>query len=260
MTAGKDALRPPSAALLGLEARAPWELAATLASWPVLRRAGAGDGHAVMVFPGFGASDITTLPLRAFLTDLGYDAYGWELRWNLGPRKGVLEKCLRRVQGLRRDTGRKVSLVGWSLGGLFAREIAKLVPKDVRGVVTLGSPFTGSPKANNVWRLYEMLSGHRLDDDVQIGQVRETPPVPTTSIFTRTDGVVAWQCCLQQAGRRAESIEVAHASHMGIGMNAAAWYAVADRLAQRDGRWKPFHRDGWRQWLYRDPYRAQDRG
>ena len=87
----------------------------------------------------------------------------------------------------------------------------------------------------------------------------ETPPVPTTSIFTRTDGVVAWQCCLQKPGARAESIEVL-ASHCGIGMNAAAWYAIADRLSQGEGKWKPFHREGWRQWLYRDPYRAQDRG
>jgi pimeloyl-ACP methyl ester carboxylesterase len=151
-----------------------------------------------------------------------------------------------------------VSLVGWSLGGVFAREIAKTIPEAVRCVVTLGSPFTGSPKANNVWRLYELVSGHRLDDDVHIGRVRETPPVPTTSIFTRTDGVVAWQCCLQPREARAESIEV-HASHFGIGMNGAAWYAVADRLAQPEGRWQPFHREGWRQWVYRDPYRAQDR-
>lgn len=260
MNGWNHTLKAPSAALLAMEARAPWELGAALASWPFLRRASVGDGHAVLVFPGFGASDITTLPLRTFLIDLGYDTYGWDLRLNLGPRKGVLEKCLERVRRLRRDKGRKVSLVGWSLGGVFAREIAKLVPQDVRGVITLGSPFTGHPKANNVWRLYEVLSGHKLDDDVHIGGVRETPPVPTTSIFTRTDGVVAWQCCLQQAQPRAESIEVAHASHMGIGMNAAAWYAVADRLAQRDGRWKPFHREGWRQWLYRDPYRDQDRG
>lgn len=259
MNGRSQALKPPGPWLLALEGRAPWELGATLASWPVLRQVAPGDGHAVMVFPGFGASDITTLPLRAFLIDRGYDTHGWDLRFNLGPRKGVLEKSLERVRRLRRDSGRKVSLVGWSLGGVFAREIAKMIPDEVRCVITLGSPFTGNPKANNVWRLYELLSGHRLDDDVHVGRVRETPPVPTTSIFTRSDGVVAWQCCLQQPEARAESIEV-HASHIGIGMNAAAWYAVADRLAQREGRWKPFHREGWRQWLYRDAYRAEDRG
>jgi len=152
-----------------------------------------------------------------------------------------------------------VSLLGWSLGGVFAREIAKMLPGDVRCVITMGSPFTGHPKANNAWRLYEMVSGHRLDDDVHIAKVRETPPVPTTSIYTRTDGIVAWQCCLQPRESRAESIEV-QASHLGIGLNAAAWFAVADRLSQPEGRWKPFHRKGWREWLYRDPYRDADRG
>src|SRR5262245_14687947 len=125
---GSHRLRPPGALLLALEGRAPWELGATLASWPVLRQIDAGDGHSVMVFPGFAASDITTLPLRAFLTDRGYDTYGWDLRFNLGPRRGVLEKILERVRGLRRASGRKVSLVGWSLGGVFAREIAKMIP------------------------------------------------------------------------------------------------------------------------------------
>ena len=253
-----ESLRPPGPLLFALEARAPWELGATLASWPFLRQGTVGDGHVVIVFPGFAASDITTLPLRTFLIDRGYDTYGWDLRFNLGPRKGVIEKILQRVDRLHRASGRKVSLVGWSLGGVFAREIAKMIPEHVRCVITLGSPFTGSPKANNVWRLYELMSGHRLDADVHVGRVRETPPVPTTSIFTRSDGVVAWQCCLQQPGERAESIEV-QASHLGIGMNAAAWYAIADRLAQREGHWKPFHREGWRQWLYRDPYRDADR-
>lgn len=252
-------LRPPGPLLLALEGRMAWELGAMLASWPMLRRAPRGDGHAVVVFPGLAASDATTWPLRAFLMECGYDPYGWDLRFNFGPRKGVLEKSIERVRQLHRKTGRKVSLIGWSLGGVFAREIAKTVPQEVRCVITMGSPFTGHPKANNAWRLYELVSGHRLDDDVHIGRVRETPPVPTTSIFTRTDGIVAWRCCLQPAEARAESIEV-QASHLGIGFNPAAWYAVADRLAMREGRWKPFHREGWRQWVYRDPYRDEDRG
>jgi pimeloyl-ACP methyl ester carboxylesterase len=252
-------LKAPGALLLTLEGRALWELGATLAAWPALRRATHGDGHAVIVFPGLAASDLTTLPLRAFLLERGYDAHGWSQRFNFGPRAGVLDAVLARVKRVRRESGRKVSLVGWSLGGVFAREVAKLVPGDVRSVITLGSPFTGSPKANNAWRFYELVSGHRLDDEETMARVREAPPVPTTSIFSRTDGIVAWQCCLQAASARSESIEVP-ASHLGIGMNAAAWYAVADRLAQRDGKWRPFHRRGWRDWIFRDPYRRADRG
>jgi hypothetical protein len=121
----------------------------------------------------------------------------------------------------------------------------------------MGSPFTGHPKANNAWRVYELASGNAMPADAEFKLVREAPPVPTTSIFSRTDGIVAWPCCLQEPGPKAESIEVA-ASHIGMGLNPAAWYAIADRLAQREGRWKPFHREGWREWIYRDPYRAVD--
>lgn len=259
MSSRSGAMKPPGPFLLALEGRAPWELGVALASWPILRQAPRGDGHPVIVFPGLAASDLTTLPLRTFLAALGYRPHGWDLRFNFGPRKGVLESSLERVRRLRREHGGRVSLVGWSLGGVFAREIAKLAPGDVRCVVTMGSPFTGHPKANNAWRLYELVSGHRLEDNHAMEHVRRTPPVPTTSILSRTDGIVAWRCCLQEREQRAESIEI-QSSHMGIGMNPAAWYAVADRLAQREGRWKHFHRLGWRRWLYPDPYRAERRG
>jgi pimeloyl-ACP methyl ester carboxylesterase len=250
-------LPPPNAFLLALESRAPWELAASIASYPLLRQAPRGDGHPVIVFPGLAASDMSTLPLRAFLAERGYQPLGWELRFNLGPRAGVLEKSLERVRRIRRETGRKVSLMGWSLGGVYARELAKLAPEDVRCVVTLGSPFTGHPKANHLWRVFELACGHRLEASDRFRGVHAPPPVPTTSIYSRSDGIVAWQCCVQQPTEQAESIEVA-ASHIGIGMNPATWYAVADRLGQSARGWRPFHREGWRRWLYRDPYRALD--
>ena len=251
-------LQPPSPLLLALEGRAPWEFGASIASWPFLRNAPEGDGHGVVVFPGLAAPDLSTLPLRAFLRAHGYDAHGWDLKFNFGPRAGVIEQSLERVRKLRKQTRRKVSLVGWSLGGIYAREIAKLAPDLVRCVVTLGTPFTGSPRATNAWRIYELASGHKLDDPKLLAKVREAPPVPTTSVYSRTDGVVAWQCSVQKPGERAENIEVT-ASHVGMGVNPVAWYAVADRLSQPDGRWKPFHRNGWRQWVYPDPERLGDR-
>ena len=247
--------KPPAAWLLALEGRAPWELGASLAAWPLLRMTPAGDGHPVIVFPGLATSDMSTLPLRAFLAARGYQPSGWDLRFNFGPRAGVIERSLERLRRMRRAAGRKVSLVGWSLGGVYARELAKLAPEDVRCVVTLGSPFAGHPKANHAWRIYEVASGHRLEGDDRFARVAAPPPVPTTSIYSRSDGIVAWQCCVQAPAERAESIEVP-ASHIGIGMNPAAWYALADRLGQRPRGWRPFHREGWRRWLYRDPYRA----
>ncbi|APV51895.1 alpha/beta hydrolase [Betaproteobacteria bacterium GR16-43] len=248
-------LRAPGPMLLALEGRAFWEVGATLATLPWLRRAASGDGHPVIVYPGLVATDMSTLPLRMFLRQRGFDAHGWELKRNYGPREGVLDESIERVLSLRKSTGRRVSLVGWSLGGVYAREIAKRLPREVRCVVTMGSPFTGSPKATNAWRIYELASGHKLDDPEVLEEVRAAPPVPTTSIFSRTDGIVAWQCSFQAPGGQTENIEVA-ASHVGMGLNPAAWYAVADRLSQREGRWKPFHRRGWREWVFADPQRA----
>lgn len=249
------AVKPPNAFLMALEGRMPWEFGASIAAYPLLRAAPAGDGHPVLVFPGLAASDITTLPLRTFLRERGYRPHGWDLRFNLGPRAGVIEQSLARVRTLHRETGRRVSLVGWSLGGIYARELAKMAPESVRCVVTLGTPFTGSPKATNAWRIYELASGHKLDDPQVLAQVREAPPVPTTSIYSRSDGVVAWRCSVNAPGKRVENIEVA-ASHIGMGLHPLAWFAVADRLAQGERRWKPFHREGWRQWAYPDPERA----
>lgn len=249
-------LRAPGAGLIALEARAPWELGATLAAWPLLRTAPAGDGHAVIVFPGLGAGDFSTAPLRSFLSSQGYKTFGWDLGFNFGPRDGVLKKSVERVMDICATSKRKVSLIGWSLGGLYAREFAKALPEQTRSVITLGTPFSGDPKATNAWRFYEFVSGHKLDDKKMIAHIKEAPLVPTTSIFSRTDGVVAWPLSIQKESKTAENIEVI-ASHVGMGMNPIALYAVADRLAQREGAWQKFDRSGWRQYFYRDPNRVE---
>jgi len=247
-------LKAPGVALLAMEGRAPWEWGAALAAWPMLRMAPAGDGHAVIVFPGLAAGDLSTILLRNFLKAQGYDTYGWDLGMNFGPREGVIRRSLERVEKIHRDTGRKVSLIGWSLGGIYAREFAKALPDAVRAVITLGTPFSGDPKATNAWRLYEFASGHKLDDPELLAHLREAPPVPTTSIYSRTDGVVAWPLSQQEEATHAENVEV-HASHIGLGMNPAALYAMADRLSQPEGAWSRFHRTGWRRWIYQDPAR-----
>ena len=251
------ALRAPSAFLLALEGRAPLEFGATLAAWPLLRYAPKGDGHGVIVFPGLGAGDMTTVPLRNFLSAQGYDTYGWDLGLNFGPREGVLQKSMDRVRQIRQDTGRKVSLIGWSLGGIYAREFAKSLPDHVRSVITLGTPFAGDPKATNAWRLYEFASGHKLDDPELLHHLKEAPPAPTTSNFSRTAGVVSWPLSYQRESKQAENIEVI-ASHVGLGMNPAVLYAMADRLAQAEGAWAKFDRGGWRQWFFRDHTRDAD--
>ncbi|MBI3715266.1 MAG: alpha/beta fold hydrolase [Betaproteobacteria bacterium] len=252
-----DELRAPNALLLALESRAPLELGVTLATWPLLKSAPAGDGHAVIVFPGLGAGDFSTVPLRNFLAAQGYETFGWDLGFNFGPREGVIEKSIDRIAEIRKSSGRRVSLIGWSLGGVYAREFAKALPDEVRSVITLGTPFGGDPKLTNAWRFYEFASGHKLDDPKLLHHLKEAPPVPTTSIFSRSDGIVAWPLSYQRESLRAENIEVV-ASHVGIGLHPAALYAVADRLSQAEGGWKKFDRSGWREWFYRDHTRGAE--
>ena len=247
--------KPPSRRLLLWEARAFWEHWAFIAAFPWLSLLPVGDGHPVLVLPGLAATDLSTAPLRAFLRNRGYATYGWNLGRNLGLRPGLAARKLKRLQEIREKHGCKVSLIGWSLGGIFAREVAKARPADVRQVITLGSPFRGHPKATRAWRLYEFLAGHKVDEARLGTNLSLAPPVPTTAIFSRSDGIVAWQCCMEEDGPRAESIEVC-ASHFGLGAHPAALCAIADRLAQPEGRWLAFDRSGMRRLIFPDPWRG----
>ncbi|KNZ32717.1 MAG: alpha/beta hydrolase [Methylibium sp. NZG] len=247
--ADNEELRAPNVWLMMLEGRAPWEFAATIAASPWLRKLPRGDGHSVLVFPGLGANDLSTVPLRRLLDHLGYDSHPWGQGFNFGPRTGVLRQCNEQVRALYAERRQPVSLIGWSLGGLYAREVAKELPDHARCVITLGTPFTGHPRATNAWRFYEMLSGQSSQDTVPFEQLRRAPPVPTTSIYSRSDGIVAWQCSLNEPGPLAENIEV-HASHVGMAMNPLALWAVADRLAQKPGQWQPFDASGGRRWFF----------
>jgi pimeloyl-ACP methyl ester carboxylesterase len=256
MSATAETLKPPSKTLLFLEWRALHELGAFAATWPLLRYAPRGDGQPVLVIPGLVASDVSTRPLRAFLKSHGYPVHGWGLGRNFGLRPGVQDNMMARLDELYRRHERKISIVGWSLGGIYARQLAKLMPQHVRQVITLGSPFAGHPRATNAWRIYELASGQRVDErDLQFGgPLAEPPPVPTTAIYSRTDGVCAWQCCVEKEAPQVENIEV-EGSHCGLGHHPAAVYAVADRLAQPERDWQPFDRSGWRSAFYPDPRR-----
>ncbi len=257
MAGATDPSAPPSRELLLLELRAVLELGAFFTMYPLLRMAPAGDGHPVLVLPGLAAGDESTRPLRTFLKDRGYSAHGWSLGPNHGPRPGAEAKMQQRLAALFERHGRKVSVIGWSLGGVFAREMARKAPQHVRSVITLGSPFAGEPRASNAWKLYERVSERRVDDWAHRARMRTPPPVPSTAIYTRSDGIVAWQGCLEREGPMSENIEV-EGSHCGLGHNPAVLYAIAERLAQQEGRWNPFERTGLKALIYRDPYRATE--
>lgn len=256
MTGAEEELAPPPLIWQLLEARALAELGAMAWMYPWLRRAPRGDGHPVLVLPGFLASGSSTFPLRSFLKSLGYAAHRWRLGRNLGRVGEKEQEVLARMHELRVRYGRKLSLIGWSLGGLYARELAWLAPDDVRQVITLGSPFRRRA-STTVNLLYEELSGQRLSqmDPALLARLSQPLPVPATSIYTCSDGVVPWRCSLERTSPSAENIRV-YGSHCGLGHNPMALWAVADRLAQPEDGWRPFERRAWRRFAYPAPDRG----
>jgi alpha-beta hydrolase superfamily lysophospholipase len=204
-----------------------------------------GDGHPVVVYPGLGAGAMTTSHLRRFLEQSGFTVHDWEGGVNTGPA-GVLDDWLGdlddRVQALHQLYDRKVSLIGWSLGGVYAREIAKRCPGSVRQVVTLATPFNSLGGGNHAGAIYKLLNRDpaQLTPEVE-ARLRECPPVPTTSIYSKTDGIVAWRGCIEKQTERSENVEVA-TSHLGIVSHPEVLRIIANRLSQPEGRWRPLRR------------------
>jgi pimeloyl-ACP methyl ester carboxylesterase len=246
MASESTSIRRPPRGLLFLEGRALLELAALLPAYPVMRRAPRGDGHPVLVLPGFLASDFSTGAMRGFLRNRGYGVHGWQLGRNLGPDPELIRRLVERFRELRDRYDRKVSLIGWSLGGVYARELARNFPSDVRQVITLASPFRDL-SATSVPPLLRSFGGrHRPPNDSVRERLGESIPVPATAIYSKTDGIAAWQSCMETPGPLSENIEV-ESSHLGIGHHPVVLLTIADRLAQPEGGWKPFQVPaGWR--------------
>jgi hypothetical protein len=253
-----ERLRPPGLALLLAEARGIFEFNASLFLSPLLMRAPRGDGHPVLTLPGLLASDLSMAPMRRYLKELGYDSYAWNMGRNIGGMSRMRAALRDRLAEIHSSTGRKVSIVGWSLGGIYARDLALQEPAMVRYVVTLGSPFANDVRATNATRLYEALSGEVVEENSALRlAIAGDLPVPTTSIHSRTDGIVNWKTCLLRPSETAENIEVHLASHVGLGVNPAALWAVADRLAQAEGEFRQFDRSGPFAIAYAPPENAQ---
>ena len=256
--AEEERLRPPNWLLMLAEPRALFEFNSSLLLSPLLMQAPRGDGHPVLTLPGFLASDLSMAPMRRYLKELGYETHAWNMGRNLG---GVYRKrqALRDLlTGIFEHAGRKVSIVGWSLGGVYARDLTLQLPDMVRSVISLGSPFAGDVRATNATKLYELLSGEGIDDVPGIrAAIAGDMPVPATSIYSRTDGIVNWRTSVLRPSATAENIEVHLASHIGLGVNPAALWAVADRLAQREGEFRHFDRSGPFAIAYAPPENAQ---
>jgi pimeloyl-ACP methyl ester carboxylesterase len=233
-----------SRALFALEPmRAARELAARMVASPALRRVPRGDGHPVLVLPGFIGSDLSTRVMRAFLRRLGYYVHAWRLGRNLGPTDAIIDGLGQRFISLSEEHGTRLTLIGHSLGGIYARELARRAPDRTRQVITLGSPVRWGPGyRSNVSGVYRSVSGLHSERVRRAPQelVEHIPDgVPLTAIFTRTDGVVDWSSCVFDAGPLRECIEV-RGSHTGLIHNVATLQVVADRLALPDRKWVPF--------------------
>ncbi len=244
--------KPPHRFWTLTEGRAFFELGAFYASRLMLSQLPKGDGHAVMVMPGFMATNNSTAPMRGLLKDLGYNAHGWDAGRNLRVNEELLQVIEAQLLELYETSGRKVSLVGWSLGGVLARELAKLHPDMVRLVISLGSPISDDRNHTSAARLFKFFNGNEPEQlrDGQFQGLDVAPPVPTTSVLTKTDGVVHWRGSVQKKGPYpTENIEV-YASHIGLGVNPSVMIAIADRLAQTEGAWKPFKPSPLRRWMF----------
>ncbi len=192
--------------------------------------------------PRWMTSDTSTVPLRGLLKDLGYAAHGWGLGRNLIASEQMERNLADRVDALTDRYGRKVSLIGWSAGGVYARVIAHQMEGSIRQVITLGSPFRGIKGATNVEWLYEWVTGESIDDaDRQVrARAAIPPPVPATAIYSKGDGIVHWEACREaEEGHLRQNIEVA-GSHTGLGHNPEVLKCIADRLSLPEGEWRPY--------------------
>ncbi len=243
----REKFRPPAESLnLTEPLRAMTELAMLPLAESWLNSMQGGDGHPVIIIPGFTVGDRSTIVMRKFLSSLGYLPSGWKQGVNFGVRPELFDGVSDLLSQLHNEYGCRISLVGQSLGGIYARELAKQNPDAVRQVITMGSPFNDPDgEASNISDLYKMFNPeHTTKSDQfqrQKWEIGKPPPVPTTAIYSKLDGVCHWRACVQHGGHdQVENIEV-NSSHTGMSVNAQTLFVVADRLSQRRKHWKPFH-------------------
>ena len=204
------------------------------------------DGHPVMVLPGFMSTKTATTLLREHISKSGYPVYDWGLGRNLGKME-YLAPLVQRLEAIYKKHNQKVSLIGWSLGGVFAREIAKARPDLVRQVITLGSPFKDIMHPNNAAWVYSLITGGKEVRDTDwalLENMPEPPPVPTTAIYSKEDGIVPWHVCMEKVETDIHQNVQVHGSHLGLGVNTSVFWIVSDRLKYKQENWRHFKPDG----------------
>jgi len=244
-----------------LEVRALFEIASLPYSLPMLMHAPHGDGHPVLLLPGFMGSESSLIALEVYLRNRGYAVQTWGLGRNTGLHRSDVQALQLRVRDLHRHSGRRVSLVGWSLGGVFALYGAHQASECVRNVITLGSPVTvdasGSAVPPLLKALYRLIAhpmgqtAHSMQPRAKTLRERKLLPMPVSSLYSLSDGVVPPQeATMEGDPSRHENVRV-WGSHTGLGFNPLVLQIVADRLAQPEGQWRPYQPSGVSGWLNR---------
>ena len=226
--------------------RTLFEMAGLVATFPLLGSLPRGDGHPVLVLPGFLAGDESTLVLRRYLRSMGYHSLPWSMGRNTGRPEFIQKLLPERLLGLSDELGTGISIIGQSLGGVFGRELARLYPDRVRQVITLGSPFAirhSNTTMPLIRRLFEQSTGMGVEAMRELLVAMDpgvSPPVPLTAIYSKGDGVVNWRVCREaREDHQTQNIEV-FGSHCGMAFNPAIYYIIADRLSQPEDSWQKF--------------------
>ena len=227
-----EAIQAPSSIGLLAEARGLLEFPNLLMQSPKLARQERGRGQRVLVLPGYGTGDTSTAVLRAYIRFLGYQPQGWGLGQNHGDVPELLPRVARRLGQLAREEGGPIGLIGWSLGGYLAREVAREQPEDVQHVITLGSPVIGGPKYTAAAGAYRRR-GVDLDAiELEVAARNRKPlETPVTAVYSRNDGVVAWRACIDHQSPSVEHVEVG-TTHLGLGFSPEVFRIIAKRLAR----------------------------
>ena len=249
-------MKRPSVFWLMTEAvRAVTELGVSYPYQKIYNKTPKGDGHPVLILPGFLASKHSTKVLRNFVNKAGYTAYDWGIERNWGKIE-YLPFLIQRIEELHQKHNQQVTLIGWSLGGVFARQIAKERPNLTRQIITLGSPFLDIAKPNNIAWLHTLLNGGKTAKELHPHLLTNLPlpaPVPTTAIYSKEDGIVPWKACMEkEVDHLHQNIQV-HGSHCGLGMNSSVLHIIADRLQYSKENWQHFEAKGYFEGLFLYP-------
>ncbi|MGZ8443279.1 MAG: esterase/lipase family protein [Candidatus Binatia bacterium] len=231
-----EILQPPSSSHLMREARGLIELPRLLLRFPSLARQPRGNGEPILILPGYGAGDGSTMILKGYLRLLGYRARGWGLGRNRGAASESLPRLLRRLGNLSRRSKQKVAIIGWSFGGYLARELARERPDLVRLVITLGTPVVGGPKYTAAAKSYRKrgIDVEAIAAEVELRSKMANLEVPVVAIYSRKDSMVAWQACIDGQTPNIEHVEVI-STHLGFGFSADVYKVIAVRLTQFEG-------------------------